>query len=258
MNSNQILSDQVIHLKRGRMNRFGWEPAWNSYFDFYLNTKYFEKPLLELEDVTFHLYLRKNLNDTNPSWRMPSMRQMQRRFSIGQHRIESIINRLELAHLLKKESGYRAGPDGMNIRNDYILSDPIQTAEEFVAVAAEGVFRYPLKQEWCSRNDYSPGDPVAETATLGEAGLATQEQTLIKQTWDKILDSLKSTMLPTTFNMFLADTKLEINGQTALIKTPNTFAHDWLQNRMKEKLLKLLNHETIYQGLVLIDLKCEA
>lgn len=254
MHTNRILSEQVIHLKRGRMNRFGFEPCFNAYFDFYLNTKYFEKPLLELEDVTFHLYLRKNLNDTNPSWRMPSMRQMQRRFSIGQHRIESIISRLEAAHLLKKESGYRAGPDGMNIRNDYILSDPIQTVEEFVAVAAEGVFRYPLKAEWCSQNGYSPDDPVAETATLGEATSATQEQTLLKQTWDKILESLKSTMLPNTFNMFLADTSLELEGTTAVIKTPNTFAHDWIQNRMKDKLIKLLSHE----GLVLTCLKCQA
>jgi len=74
MRANDILDDQIIHVKRGRQNGLGFEPLWNSYFDFYLDSRYFEEPLLELQDVTFHLFLRKNLNDKNKSWKMPTIR----------------------------------------------------------------------------------------------------------------------------------------------------------------------------------------
>src|SRR6478672_9236884 len=86
MNTSRILEDQVIHVKRGRANSFGFEPAWNAYFDFYLSTKYFDESLLELEDVAFHLLLRKNLNDRNPDWKMPSIRQFKKGFGIGKPR----------------------------------------------------------------------------------------------------------------------------------------------------------------------------
>ncbi|GEM_PF-3653333 len=59
MHAEQILEDQILYVKRGRFNGLGFEPAFNSYFDFYLDCKYFGEPLLELQDVTFHLYLRK-------------------------------------------------------------------------------------------------------------------------------------------------------------------------------------------------------
>ncbi len=76
MRADKILDDQIIHVKRGRLNGLGFEPAFNSYFDFYLSSKYFGEPLLELEDLGLHLYLRKNLNDTNKKWKMPTIRQM--------------------------------------------------------------------------------------------------------------------------------------------------------------------------------------
>jgi hypothetical protein len=187
---------------------------------------------------------------------MPTMRQMQKRFRIGQHRLEAIIDRLESAHLLKKESGLRAGSNGRNVRNDYVLSDPIQTAEEFTAVAAEGVFRYPLKEEWCSQNSYTNDEGVAVLATPDVAETATDQQTLLKQTWGKILSSLKESMLPATFVAFLADTSLEVDSSTALIRTANTFAHGWIENRMKDKLLKLLNVELHAKSILLTELQC--
>src|SRR4051794_8798534 len=94
MRANDILSDQVIHVKRGRSNGLGFEPAFNGYFDFYLNAKYFGEPLLELEDVTFHLFLRKNLNDRNKSWKMPTIRQMKKRFCISQAKVYAMLDRL--------------------------------------------------------------------------------------------------------------------------------------------------------------------
>lgn len=117
MRASQILSDQVIHVKKGRFNSFGFEPLWNSYFDFYLDSRYFKEPLLELQDVTFHLYLRKNLNDHNPRWKMPTIRQIMKKFRIGQAKVYAMLDRLEKAHLLTLESGVRV--DVVNERNDY-------------------------------------------------------------------------------------------------------------------------------------------
>ncbi len=147
-NPKNILSDQVIYLKRGRLNKFGFEPAWNSYFDFYLSSKYLEKPLLQLEDVTFHLWLRKNLNDEDPTWQMPSIRIMKRRFGIGQNKIEAMLDRLEKAHLLRKVSGQGSGDNGANVTNTYELSDPIPSLDDFLVVATAGEFPYSLKDEW--------------------------------------------------------------------------------------------------------------
>jgi hypothetical protein len=105
---------------------------------------------LELEDVTFHLYLRKNLNDKNPNWKMPTMRHMKNRFKVGHNRINAMLARLEAAHLLHKESGAKEGE--ANRANVYILSDPIPSLNEFLMVAEEGLFPYKLKPEWCAQN----------------------------------------------------------------------------------------------------------
>ena len=96
----------------------------------------------------FHLFLRKNLNLHNPEWRMPSIRQMMRRLNIGQKKIQGMMLNLERAHLLSKESGYRKGEYGDNVQNVYILSDPVQTLEEFIKIAQQGFFPYPLRSEW--------------------------------------------------------------------------------------------------------------
>jgi hypothetical protein len=43
--AEHILDDQVLHVKRRRLNQSGFEPAWKAYFDLYLSPKYIE-PLL--------------------------------------------------------------------------------------------------------------------------------------------------------------------------------------------------------------------
>jgi hypothetical protein len=254
MQPSQILEDQIIYVKRGRTNGLGFEPAWNAYFDFYLDTRYFGKALLQLEDVTFHLYLRKNINDKNPKWKMPTMRQMKKKFGVGHPRIGSIIERLQSAHLLKKESGIKPGQP--NVANNYILSDPIPTLQEFLTVAAEGVFGLELKFDWCAQNKHTEDDRVLDSSTPGVPEMSTDQQTLLKQTWDKILSSLRESMLPATFTAFLADTDLEVEGSTAFIRTSNTFAHGWIENRMKDKLLKLLNVELHAKSILLTELQC--
>lgn len=248
MNAKTILDDQVIYVKRGRLNGLGFEPCFNTYFDFYLDNRYFDKPLLQLEDVTFHLYLRKNLNDQNSTWRMPSIRQMKKKFGISQDKIESMLRRLHDAHLLRKESGVGRGEDGRNTNNGYTLSDPLPTLEMFLAVASEGVFGVPISGTY-------QADPVPEIGTPPVPEIGRQEQTSsLQQTWGRILSELKLTMVSSTFSVFLSDITLEIAEKTAVIRTPNTFAHTWIETQMKAKLLKLLR----YEGVEVEDLRCEA
>src|SRR6266508_5395225 len=138
MNASKILEEHTIVLKRGRFNGLGLVLAFNSSFAFYASTKSVMPALLQLEDISFHLYLRKNLNDKDPSWQMPSIRQMRKKFGIGQHKIEAMLKRLGEAHLLGKVSGSREGE--WITRNTYILSDPVQNLEEFLTIAREGLF----------------------------------------------------------------------------------------------------------------------
>lgn len=140
------MEDQIIHIKKGRLNGLGFEPAFNAYFDFYLDRKYFGVALLDLQDLAFHLYLRKNLNDANPNWKMPTVRQLKKKFGISCDRIYAILARLERARLLIKQSGVRQG--SANVRNTYVLSDPIATFSEFLEVARQGFFTLPLLPEY--------------------------------------------------------------------------------------------------------------
>jgi hypothetical protein len=184
--AKEVLENQVIQIKRGRMNKFGFEPAWNAYYDFYLSDKYLESPILKLEDVAFHLFLRKNLNDHDPTWRMPSFRMMKRRLGVSQDRVEAMLDRLTQAHLLKKFSGRRKGKKKANVANTYVLSDPIQELEDFLAVAAAGAFPQPLRAEW--KRPKEP--PVPEIGTGGCTGnryravpeIGTHKHTSYKQT----------------------------------------------------------------------------
>ena len=112
MNASEILEGQTIILKRGRMNSYGYEPAWNSYFDFYISPKYVNPSLLKLEDMSLHLFLRKNINDRDPSWKMPTIKQMKTKLGVSYDRLYAIMARLEKAHLLYKESGVKKGEGG--------------------------------------------------------------------------------------------------------------------------------------------------
>ena len=262
MRADKILDDQIIHVKRGRLNGLGFEPAFNSYFDFYASSKYIDPPLIQLEDIAFHLYLRKNLNDTNPRWKMPTIRQMKTRFRIGSHKLDAMMKRLDDAHLLKKESGYREGE--INTRNNYLLSDPIQTLDEFLIVATEGVFGRPLRSEWlCSQNENMD---VPETRTPYVPETSTDQQTLnTKQTADSVENKLwnnvlKQLQLPAdTFNTFLADTSFQgVEDGVAVITTSCSYAKDWLENRMCNQIKKVLSVELRMNGGQKIDsVRCE-
>src|SRR5687768_5078769 len=79
--------EQAMYVKQGRYIDFGFEPCANAFFDFYVNPKYIDPPLLDIQDVGFFLFLRKNVNPKSPSWKMPSIRQMKRRLGVGQDRL---------------------------------------------------------------------------------------------------------------------------------------------------------------------------
>jgi len=256
VNANDILSEQVIHVKRGRSNSFGFEPLWNSYFDFYLDSRYFEQPLLELQDVTFHLYLRKNLNDKNPSWKMPSVRQIIKKFSIGQAKVYNMLGRLEKAYLLTKQSGVRI--DG-NERNDYILSDPIPTLNEFLAVAAEGLFQFPLLPAFqvariqdgytCIQDGYG-GVSVSDTPPCIRNGYIKQtsssKQTYEKADIDPAFEELRVLLKPETFERFLGGAKLiSVEEGTAVIGIIHAYAKDFVENRLANKLKQTLKVDAI-------------
>ena len=259
MRASQILDEQVIHVKRGRSNSFGWEPCWNSYFDFYLDKKFFGKPLLELGDVTFHLYLRKNLNDKNPNWKMPTIRQIRNKFGTSNDKIYIMLDRLEKAHLLTKESGLRTGTP--NERNDYVLSDPIPTLSEFLEVAAEGLFGYTLltDDDSCSGFWNTPSVRVPETGTphVPETGTphvpetGTDQQTLNpKQTLvnniDPAFEELRISLDAKIFDRFLTGAKvLSIEDGTAVIGTLYSYAKDFIEHQLANKLKYALKVDSI-------------
>ena len=237
--ANQILQDQRLTIKKGRTNGLGFEPCFNSFYDFYLDSKY--GPLLQLEDVTFFLYLRKNLND-KIDWRMPSVRYTMKKFSIGYGRYKNIISRLEKAYLLKKLSGVRN--ESANERNDYILNDPLTNLDDFTLVfnLQEGV----TEIETHVAKIETPS--VAETETGGVAETETLNRLNNKQTiWNNVMSSLQSTMSSETFN-FLEDSELINVEGTAIIETPKESAIEWIQAQLSSKLIKLLNIELMIAG----------
>lgn len=243
----RILDEQRITVKRGRMNGLGFEPCFNSFFDFYLSTRYTNPPLLQLEDVTFFLFIRKNINDGNPDWKMPSIKQMKTKFAIGQGKIDAMMRRLHHAKLLVKVSGKRY--DSPNVNNEYILSDPISNVEEFLIVLDAGLF-----------------DPIPETGIGGvpEMGIALQpelgigpipemgrdqhtsfEQRDITTTaWGNVLGLLKQHLPADTYQLFLADTQLlAIEDSTAVLITPRSSANTWLERQMAPSIRRLLTVE---------------
>ncbi len=128
-------SKRRVRLADGQ--RKGFETAWNEYFDCYATTTYLETPLIRLEDIAYHLYLKKNINPTNPRWELPSFRQLKRILGLSQDKIQGIEARLGAAGLLLKESGVGKGRKGENVANDYLLYEPRALADFLVDVAGD-------------------------------------------------------------------------------------------------------------------------
>ena len=245
MQPQQILSDQQITIKRGRTNGLGFEPAFNSFFDFYLDTRYFDPPLLRFQDVAFFLYLRKNLNDNDPNREMPSIRAMRKKFGVSQDLIEGMLGRLDRAKLVVKVSGLRTGI--RNARNEYILSDPISQLEQFLTIRDMGLF------DVAEIGTLQNGDHVAEIGTYVCAGnrytpapeIGTPEQTSInREIWTNIL-SILNQHLGHDQTTFFDGSRLEsLEGGIATIVTNRAASVDWLNRQMGPQLRRMLSVET--------------
>lgn len=253
MKPERILEEQRITVKRGRMNGLGFEPCHNAFFDFYLNTKYFNPPLLQLEDVTFFLFIRKNINDNNPEWKMPSLRHIKQRFGMGYGRYAGIMKRLERAKLIVKVSGVRGGQP--NVNNEYFLSDPIPYMDEFVAVMEAGLFDPESETDPRHESEIDPwveseidsgggsdSEQLKQTSSLNIPGEQTDD--LIKTAWKNVLAILKQHLQAETYHRFLEDvTFISLDEGTITLATNKPYVRDWLALRMDKRLVQLFKIE---------------
>ncbi len=155
------IEDSLVPITKGRegLRGFGFEPAFNEFYDLYASDKVLSKPILRLEDIAMYLYLRKCVNVERDDWNPPSIRHLRRKFKISSGKIYTILERLEKAHLLRKQSGVRE--EGGNVPNRYALFDPLPE-EEFVNAAEAGVFTVPVR-------DYSKGRTRERTGGVPES-----------------------------------------------------------------------------------------
>ncbi len=240
-----------MRVKQGRFIDFGFEPCANAFFDFYVTPKYIDPPLLELQDVAFFLFLRKNVNPSNPNWKMPSVRQMMRRLHVSQRKLDAMIARLSRAKLLEKESGLKAGEKGENVSNDYLLSDPYPTLEEFLVAFYEDIKDtwkayideiYPVREMHTGARE-SDTPPVRETDTAYKQ-TTSKEQTVEEELWHSVLETLRLQLPAATFDSFIRNSSLvSLENGTATIELANSRAKGWVENRLEKQIRMLLSIE---------------
>jgi hypothetical protein len=155
------VEDSLVPITKGKegLRGFGFEPAFNEFYDLYASDKVLSKPILRLEDIALYLYLRKCVNVERDDWRPPSIRHLARKFQIGSGKAYRILERLERAHLLRKVSGVR---ESGNMPNQYTLFDPL-AEQEFVTAAEAGALPASMGDDWrgCAR-ERTGGVPETE------------------------------------------------------------------------------------------------
>jgi hypothetical protein len=162
------IEDSLVPITKGKegLRGFGFEPAFNEFYDLYASDKVLSKPILRLEDIALYLYLRKCVNVEQDDWKAPSVRHLKRKFRIGADTLYGILERLERAHLLRKVSGVR---ESGNMPNQYNLFDPL-SEEQFVKAAKAGAFPVP------TRDDLRDGEPRKGVPISGTGVCPSQEQ----------------------------------------------------------------------------------
>lgn len=113
------IEESLVPITKGKegLRGFGFEPAFNEFYDLYASDKVLGNPILRLEDIALYLYLRKCIKVDRDDWKPPSIRHLRRKFKISSGKICAILERLEKAHLLRKESGVREAR--ANVPNQY-------------------------------------------------------------------------------------------------------------------------------------------
>jgi hypothetical protein len=139
------VEDSLVPITKGKegLRGFGFEPAFNEFYDLYASDKVLSKPILRLGDIALYFYLRKCVNVEQDDWKAPSVRHLKRKFRIGADPLYEMLERLESAHLLRKVSGVR---EGGNMPNQYNLFDPL-SEEQFVKAAKEAAFAVPTRDD---------------------------------------------------------------------------------------------------------------
>lgn len=162
------IEDSLVPITKGRegLRGFGFEPAFNEFYDLYASDKVLSKPILRLEDIALYLYLRKCVNVEKEEWKPPSIRHLKRKFRIGADTLYEILERLEGAHLLRKVSGARRSG---NVPNQYHLFDPLPQ-EEFIEAARAGAFSV------SSHNGSSDQGPARGVPASGPGVFLSQNQ----------------------------------------------------------------------------------
>jgi hypothetical protein len=166
--SEYDVEDSLVPITKGKegLRGFGFEPAFNEFYDLYASDRVLSKPILRLEDIALYLYLRKCVNVEQGDWKAPSVRHLKRKFRIGADTLYEILERLERAHLLRKVSGLR---ESGNMANQYNLFDPL-SEEQFVKAAKAGAFPVP------TRDDLRDGEPRRGVPVSGTGVCPSQEQ----------------------------------------------------------------------------------
>ncbi len=166
--SEYRIEDSLVPITKGKegLRGFGFEPAFNEFYDLYASDKVLSKPILRLEDIALYLYLRKCVNVEKEGWKPPSIRHLKRKFRIGADTLYEVLERLEGAHLLRKVSGARRSG---NVPNQYHLFDPLPQ-EEFIEAARAGAFSV------SSHNGSRDQGPARDVPASGPGVFPSQEQ----------------------------------------------------------------------------------
>jgi hypothetical protein len=169
------IEDSLVPITKGKegLRGFGFEPAFNEFYDLYASDKVLGNPILRLEDIALYLYLRKCVNVDRDDWNPPSIRHLRRKFKISSGKLYTILERLEKAHLLRKQSGVRE--EGANVPNRYALFDPLPE-EEFVSAAEAGAFPVSIRDDskGCAR-ERTGGVPESEQGACPRANRGVPE-----------------------------------------------------------------------------------
>jgi hypothetical protein len=107
--SEYRIEDSLVSITKGKegLRGFGFEPAFNEVYDLYASDKVLSNSIPRMEDIALYLSLHKSVHVGRDDWNPPSIRHLRRKFKISSGKIYAILERLEKAQLLPKQSGVR-------------------------------------------------------------------------------------------------------------------------------------------------------